>query len=376
MAIQAQITEAAEAFKAKLDAHPECRGDLAAEAAMAARPRRHPAFFLWRFPDIEQGEGRPGAPKPPQPPEERLLNWLKNAAGALDMLNPIEGTRGLGAGPGTVAASFGIRLNPALGFTSQGSRPLDDVLRDGLPDPETSGIFPEMREDIEATRALAPPWVRIAMPDMQGPFNIAHAILGDDAFIAPTTRPDEWDRFMELVTEFFIAAHRALARWIGPERLCTRPRQFHFLCECSVNMVSKDFYIEHILRFDRRVVDYYGDVALHPCSGPHVFHATLENLPNVVYTEAGHMINPMTAGSITVDEALAAVGGRPIMLGIGIELPAGGEEAIMRRMFDLAAENPRLVFTFTGLGWKKADEDAMRDLHRRMNDYYASVVEA
>ena len=54
------------------------------------------------------------------------------------------------------------------------------------------------------------------------------------------------------------------------------------------------------------------------------------------------------------------------------ELPAGEEEAVMCRLFDLAAHHPRLIFGgFTGLGWKKADEPAMRELHRRMNAYYA-----
>jgi hypothetical protein len=82
----------------------------------------------------------------------------------------------------------------------------------------------------------------------------------------------------------------------------------------------------------------------------------------------------MTAGSISVDDALAAIGNRPIALAIGEEMPAGEEEAGMRRLLGLAARNPRLTFTFCGLGWKKADEPAMRDLHQRMNEYYAEIV--
>lgn len=84
----------------------------------------------------------------------------------------------------------------------------------------------------------------------------------------------------------------------------------------------------------------------------------------------------MTAGSISVDDAVAAIGDRPVMLSVGEELPAGGEEAVMRRLFGLGAANRRVRFSgFTGLGWKKGDEPAMRDLHRRMNDHYARVVE-
>ena len=375
MSITAKISEAAGTLQAELEAHPECDGNLAAQAVRAGRPRRHAAFYLGRFPDLEAGEGKHAPPPPPRSAEQRLYECLSGATGSLRMLNPIHAGRGLGKGTGTLPASFGIRLNPELGFTPDGSRPLDDVLHDGLQDPQTSGLFPEMREDIEATKALTPPWYTISLPDMQGPFNIAHMVLGDEAFIAPMTEPEKWRAFMTLATEFFIQAHQTLVSWIGPERLNTHPSHIHRIAECSVNMVSRDFYLEHVLEYDLRIADYYGEVAIHPCSGPHVFHATWERLPNVVYTEAGTMIKPMAAGSISVDEALATIGDRPVMLGIGEELPDGGEEAVIRRLFSFAATNPRLTFGLTSVGWKKSDESAMRDLHRRMNDFYQQVVE-
>ena len=374
MSIAEHIAEAAEAFKAVLDEHPECRVDLALEAALAGRPREHAAFYLGRFPDLAAGEGKHPPAPPPRTPEERLLEWLKGAPGPVAMLNPVEPVRTLGKGTGTMAASFKIWLNPEIGFTPHGTRPLADVLKDGLPDPETSGIFPEMREDIEATKALTPPWVKIALPDMQGLFNIAHNILGEEVFLAPLTEPEEWERFMVLLGEYFVAAHRTLVRWIGPERIAAHPAKLHRLAECSVNMVSRDFYEEHVLRFDRKIAEYYGEVAVHPCSGPHVFLATLENLPNVVYTEAGTIINPTAAGSISAEAALTAIGDRPIALAIGEELAAGEEEAGMRRLLGLAAHNPRLTFTFCGLGWKKADEPVMVALHKKMNEYFAGIV--
>ncbi|MEI6423599.1 MAG: hypothetical protein WCP55_15380, partial [Lentisphaerota bacterium] len=273
MTLSNQICEAAAVFKAELDAHPECRSDLRTEAALKGTPHPYAAFYLGRFPDLKQREGKPASPSAARTPEQRLHDYLKGVANPLQMLNPISPVRSLGKGTGTLPASFGIWLNPELGFTPDGSRPLDEVLREGLPNPETSGIFPEMREDIEATKALTPPWLKLSLPDMQGPFNIAHMILGNDAFMAPLTEPDEWKRFMDIVTEFFISAHRTLSRWIGPERLHIHPQNYHRIAECSVNMVSREFYLEHVLEYDHRIADYYGEVAIHPCSGPHVFHA-------------------------------------------------------------------------------------------------------
>jgi hypothetical protein len=370
------VNEATESFKTELDAHPECRSDLRAEAALSGTPYPHAVFGLGRFPDIEHGEGK-YPPSPPQkPPEERLLDYLRGAAAPVKMLNPFSPVRGLGKGPGTLPASFCIPLDPELGFTPNGNRPLADIIREGMPCPETSGIFTEMRDDIDVTKALTPSWLKLALPDMQGPFNIAHMILGDEAFITPLTEPDDWKEFMRIVTDFFIAAHQTLTRWIGPDRLCTLPFHYHRIAECSVNMVSREFYLEHVLEYDQRIAGYFGEVAIHPCSGPHVFRATLDNIPNIVYTEAGNMINPMTAGSIKVDEALEAIGARPIMLSVGEEMPAGGEDAVIRRWLGVAARNPRVMCSgFCGLGWKKADESIMRDLHQRMNEYYENILE-
>ena len=65
----------------------------------------------------------------------------------------------------------------------------------------------------------------------------------------------------------------------------------------------------------------------------------------MVCTEAGTMINPMTAGSIPVDEALAAIGDRPVMLSVGEELPAGEEEAEEQHLLeqDLDSEAARTL---------------------------------
>ncbi len=377
MNITAQITEKTEAFKDILESHPECRADIRDEAALTGKPLPFAAFRIGRFPDISHGEGKHAPPPPPMTPEERLLKHLEGSGKAVEMLNPIAPFRGIGKGPGTLAASFGIFLNPELSFTPDGSRPIDDVLAEGLPNPETSGIMPEMRQDIEATKAYTPEWVKIPLPDMQGPFNIAHMVLGDGAFMAPLLEPDKWHSFMEIVTEFMIQAHCTLSRWIGPERLYTHPKEYKRIAECSVNMVDTQFYLDYILPYDRKLVEYYGgEVAIHPCSGPHVFDETLENLDGIVYTEAGHMVSKMSAGSISVEDALQKIGDRPIMLSVGEELAENAEEETVKKLFAITANNPRVMFGgFTGLAWKKGDEPKMLDFHKKMNDLFAASRE-
>ena len=375
--VELEIEKAAEALKDVLERHPQCDISTAREYVERGELRPHAAMYLWRGPDIDAGESfKPTVPPPPRSPAERILASLKSALDPLPMLNPISRGIGLGRGTGTLAASFGVKLDETLGNTPFGNRPIDEVIAEGMPDPETSGIIPEMKETIDAVQALTPDWVQIQLPDMQGPFNIAHMILGDEVFIAPLTEPEKFERLMEIITDFFLAVHGNLSKWIEPGRFVNFPGNACRIAECSVNMISADTYMEHVFKHDRRIAESFGKVAIHPCSGPHVFKATLDNLPNVVYTEAGIMIKKMFAGSISVDEAMRQIGDRPMILGVGQELPEDFAEAerIVKGFFDLAKINPRMTFGFTGIFWRKGWEGRILDLHRRLDDYWTEKV--
>ena len=144
---------------------------------------------------------------------------------------------------------------------------------------------------------------------------------------------------------------------------------WHRIAECSVNLVSEDFYLRHVLEHDLRIAQYYGEVSVHTCSGPHVFRVTLRNLPKVCQTEAG-FIARTAAGYTPVDYALAEIADRPIVLSIGQELPQGREEQFIRRDLERARTNPRLLFDYTGMHWKKRDDALIRDLHQRVDEHW------
>jgi hypothetical protein len=373
MTLEAQINEAVARAADEFARHPERRRDVAEQAASRNEPRPFPAFYLGRGPDIEAAEGMDRITPPRRTPEERLLSAVTGLTGGLRMHNPIQPTLWLGKGPGTLAASFGIEVVPELGYMPKGSRPLEALLADGMPDPAASGMLPEIREDIAAALAYTPDWIGLARPDMQGPFNIAHMLLGNEAFTAPDDQPEQFHALMTIITDFCMAVDANLRAWIGPARFPVFSPSRSIICECSVNLVSADFYREHLCEHDRRLVDYYGEAAIHPCSGPHVFRATLNGLPRITYHEAGY-IAKSAAGAISVEDALAEIGDRPIVLSIGQELPAGEEEAFIRRDFDRAKTNSRLLFSYTGMHWKRRDEAAMCEMHLRLDDYWRDEV--
>jgi len=87
-------------------------------------------------------------------------------------------------------------------------------------------------------------------------------------------------------------------------------------------------------------------------------------------------LNHLAAPCISVGEALAAIGRRPVVLSIGQELPADFGQAfeLVRADLGLARDNPRLLFSYTGMDWRRKDRPAIRNLHRRLDDCWPKAV--
>ena len=353
--------------------HPERDELKAVTAALAGRPRRFPVFGLSHLYDPAD-EANPclddlvlPEARVPDTAEGRLAREVVGMLEPLKMLNPILPAFGLGLGPGTLVASFGIPLAPEASNAPAFNRPLAEVLAEPPPDPATAGLLREMHERIDQIKALTPPQFLIRLPDYQGPFNITHSIIGSEAFLAPQLDEENFRAFITRVTDFFIAVRQNLIAWIGPERLHPLDRLPH-ISNCSVNLVSPDFYREFILPCDQRIATEFGALHMHPCSGPHVFRVTWENLP-IVVTEAG-FIERTAAGAISVEEAQRIIGDQPVLLLIGQELPPGKEFEFIRRDLDRAMDNPRLMFGYTGMHWRRRDRPLIRNLHRRLDEHW------
>lgn len=369
------LEEAMAVFEETFARHPERNEHAAVEAALDGRSRPYPVLgmnflgdptdrgdprYAFELPAVEMADG----------PEGRLARSVVNMLAPLRMLNPIRPAFGFGSGPGTLVTCFGIPLNPDTGNSPAFTRSIRDVLAKPPPAPGQTGLVPEILESIEHAKALTPNRFKISMPDTQGPFNLAHSIVGEEIMLAPCTDAGAYHAIMDRITTFWVATIDLLRERIGPDRLEPRSRAAVTICECSVNLVSPDFYREFILPYDLRIAEHFPSLAIHPCSGPHVFRVTLENLPKVIWTEAGHIART-AAGSICVDDALAAIGKRPITLQIGQELPEGGEYEFVVRDLDLAGERPKLLFGYTGMHWRKRDAPRIREIHRRLDDYWA-----
>ena len=367
------LKDAAAFFEETLSALPE-RDGLAHDLAVAdGRRPAYPAVCIRYLADPADTSVAPPHWIPPtlqigDSPEDRLAAEIVNLLQPLDLCNPVSSTLGVDMGPGTLVTCWGIPLNPETENSPAYTLSLDALLDLPMPAVRTAGLMPGMLDRIAFLQDALPPRFRIGMPDTQGPFNLLHAMVGDEVFLAPYEAPDRFREAMTRITDFWIEACALLDAAIGSERRAPFDR-FRRIAECSVNLVSRSFYEEHILPHDRRIAEHFGALHIHPCSGPHVFHATLDHLP-VAVSEAG-WIERTAAGAISVEEALVATAGRDIVLMIGQELPPGAEEETIRRDLACAADHPRITFAYTGMHWRRCDSPIIRALHERLDAYWA-----
>jgi len=373
------LSEAVEYFKLMMEAHPERNALDAALAAMAGKRRKYPCFSLGyqiRPDDKTTVRDELALPevKMPDTPECNLARDVVHLLNHLQMFNPVSPVLGLGKGTGTLVSSFGIPLNSELGNTPSHTLTFNEILASPDPDPATSGLMPEMRNKIEFIKKTLSPGdgFFIGLPDMQGPFNIAHAIAGEEILTGPYVDPEQFHAVMARVTELWIQSLKNLSKWIGPEWLYPVQKQIVRIAECSVNLVSAEFYKEFILPYDLKIFNAFNlPLLIHTCSGPHVFHATLDNLPDMLFTEAG-FIKCAVRGWTPVGEALEAIGDRPIVLNIGQEIwNSDDAETVIGSDFDLYEKHPRLLFGYTQMEWKNQDKPKIREIHRKLDGYWA-----
>ena len=358
--------------------HPERDLNKARSAALAGEQREFPVIYIGHLGDpsdtfIPQGELEIPEAAIADQRENALAKELLGKLEPLKMLNPVSLDFSLGKGPGTLVTCFGIPLNPETVDCPAYTISIDDVMSQALPDPKTSGLMPAMLEKINTIKALTPDSFKIALPDTQGPFNIAHALVGEEALIEAYLDPDRFHQLMAKITDFWIQAVMVLKNAIGKEREAVLAQAAVHIAECSVNLVSPEMYKEFLLPCDLKIAEVFGAPGIHTCSGPHVFYATLENIPGMVYTEAGY-ISSTAAGYTKVDDAMAALRGKQIMLNIGQELQEGRELETVLTDLERYSETKRLLFSYTGMHWRKKDRPLIRDIHCAADEFWQEKV--
>lgn len=350
--------------------HPERDVDQAVLACLDGRRRRWPVISLGggdpkgresvlEMPEVDMPSG----------PEGDLAREIVGMLAPLCMDNPFCLNFDTGKGPGTLVTCFDIPLSPEANDTPALVRSIDDVLADPPPEPRTSGMMPEIRRRIELIQSLLPDAFKIRIADTQGPFNVAHMIVGEEALTAPYLDPERYHALMERATTFVVDAAKVLRGWIGPDYRAPRDRMLR-LRECSMNLTSRQFYEDFVLPYDLRVSEALAPIDLHSCSGRHVFNETLDLLPGIAMVEAGRVEMDLAAGYTPVDMAMERIQGKPIALNIGQDLPERGEFEFIAEDLDRYRSHPRLLFHYNGIHFWRRDPAHAWTLRRELEDYW------
>lgn len=212
--------------------------------------------------------------------EERLADPMAMLRAELDQLRPhLEigddrvPTVRVQFGTAQVAAAFGCEIVvPANNLPAAGSHVLaraEDVHELMIPSLD-AGWYGKLAEWTDLWKANLPEGVHIQHPDIQSAFNSAHLIRGNDIFTDLYDCPELVDALLEKVTAFMIAITRHTKAMISTDpdwffdwgsmwKGCAR------ISNCSMQMISPEFYRDHVLTQDTRFFEAIGGGRMHYC---------------------------------------------------------------------------------------------------------------
>lgn len=178
-----------------------------------------------------------------------------------------------------VASAYGAQINirennlPAVKNHPIAS--LEDFEKVKSPDPQKGGWFPKAYEFIEYFKQNMPAGIKLSQLDMQGPWNTAQLLAGENIFYNVYDNPDLICAMLDSITDFMIEAIPAMKKTIGEPWECfylqgSKIPGASRLVNCSTDMISADTYAKYVFPRDFRFMEAMGGGMIHICgNNPH-----------------------------------------------------------------------------------------------------------
>ena len=176
-------------------------------------------------------------------------------------------------GTAQVAAAFGCRIVvPENNLPAAGNHVLAeaaDVYDLAIPS-LNAGWYGKLAEWTELWKENLPEGIHIQHPDIQSAFNSAHLIRGNDILTDFYDHPDEVAALLDKVTTFMIKIAGHTKAQISNDQEWffdwgSLWRGFARISNCSMQMLSPEFYREHVLPHDTRFFEAVGGGRMHYC---------------------------------------------------------------------------------------------------------------
>lgn len=212
--------------------------------------------------------------------EEQLADPIVMLKASLDALRPTleigddkAPLVGINFGTAQIPAAFGCELYIPPNNTPAASTHVADTLEAvrALKKPAlNAGWLAKLDEWIGIWKENLPNGVHIQHMDIQSPFNNAHLIRGNDILTDFYDQPEVVDRVLEVTTDFMIDVARHNKAMISNDREWFFDWQAMWkgairISNCSMHMISPEFYKTHILKHDKRFLEAVGGGRIHYC---------------------------------------------------------------------------------------------------------------
>lgn len=215
--------------------------------------------------------------------EKMLLNELSRVwASALvrdDAVYTIRANFGVGIIASILGCQVRLSTDSAMPWVEPLSDPdIEDLLEKGAPEDVAAGLgrtvfeteryYQEVLEDYGRLRNC----VRIFLSDTQGPFDIAHLVMGHGIYTEVYDNPQRVHRLLDIVTETYIRFTRAQKQLLGENGSGGLVPHTQMLvrggtrvCDDSAINLSAEFYSEFCIPYNERAFAAFGGGYVHYC---------------------------------------------------------------------------------------------------------------
>jgi uroporphyrinogen-III decarboxylase len=226
---------------------------------------------------------------------EEILDSAKNIHDSVVCLRPNFGTIFI---PAILGLSYKVPTNTFAWLTSHLSK--NEIKKLSFPDLDYNPMMQRAKEYMQYFQETVPSWIHVYLPDTQGPFDIAHAILGQEIFLAIYDEPELVHDLLDFSTKVYIEVTKRLKKIINePMNSCYHGHALARgifmsnggtrISEDSATLLSPEHIEEFVIPYDCAALKSFGGGFIHYC-GKHEY--LLEAYLNMKEVRAINLGNP------------------------------------------------------------------------------------
>ncbi len=226
-----------------------------------------------------------------------LIAGLAGAAGVANADSDSAPAIRANTGAGTIATPFGVAyevFEDKMPWVTEhvSLDTLDDFDADTAPLGEVMDIV--MERSAYLAEKLAGSGITPFCFDSQGPFDVAHLVIGDDIFYAMYDQPDRVHNLLDQCTRMIVRTTRLYKEATGEPTDGGRHGSFAMrggirICEDTSTLLNADQVAEFVTPYTRRLLQQFGGGWCHYCgANEHLYRAIMDEIPEYYAVNLGN----------------------------------------------------------------------------------------